>query len=311
MRVWKMWRARSAQTRCEFSSPSPCRLRNVEFSRALFSRCPRFGRIRRDDYGGGKYSRTDVDHGVGNLSFGPTRERYARLAAADRVGADRIRGGVDKRMAFAETIVMLRLTNILLPLAAFDLAVDLELPKRVTAITGPSGAGKTSLLEVIAGLRKIKSGRVELDGLDLTDLRPEKRAVGYVPQDLALFPHLSVERNIYYGGRGGSKISAVHVIQTLEIAPLLKRRVTEISGGEQQRIALARALLAEPRLLLLDEPLGSLDPDLKAKVLPYLCRVRDEFEIPMLYVTHDSAEAKAVAEATLTLIQGRVREVSV
>jgi molybdate transport system ATP-binding protein len=201
---------------------------------------------------------------------------------------------------------MLRLTNIVLPLASFDLVVDVELAKRVTAIIGPSGAGKTSLLEVIAGLRKLKSGRVELDGADLTPLRPEQRAIGYVPQDLALFPHLSVERNIYYGGHGGPKISADHVFETLEIAPLLKRSVTDISGGEQQRVALARALLSAPRLLLLDEPLGSLDPELKAKVLPYLCRVRDEFQIPMLYVTHDASEASVIAEQILTLRHGKI-----
>lgn len=201
---------------------------------------------------------------------------------------------------------MLRLTNILLPLAAFDLSIDLELPKRVTAITGPSGAGKTSLLEVIVGLRKLKSGKVELNGTDLTHLRPENRAIGYVPQDLALFPHLSVERNVCYGGHGNPQISPEHVIKTLQIEALLKRRITEISGGEQQRVALARALLSCPKLLLLDEPLGSLDPDLKSKVLPYLSRVRDEFEIPMLYVTHDSAEAAMIAQETITLEKGKV-----
>src|SRR5262249_25268517 len=144
----------------------------------------------------------------------------------------------------AQAIVMLRLTNILLPLATFELVIDVELSKRVTAITGPSGAGKTSLLEVIAGLRKLKSGKVEMDGMDLTHVRPEKRAIGYVPQDLALFPHLSVERNIYFGGHGAPQILAEHVIGTLQIEPLLKRSVTEISGGEQQRVALARALLS-------------------------------------------------------------------
>lgn len=207
-------------------------------------------------------------------------------------------------MALAQTILMLRLKNILLPLAHFDLAIDIELPKRVTAITGPSGAGKTSLLEVIAGLRKLKSGNIELDGVELTFLRPEKRGVGYVPQDLALFPHLSVEQNIYFGGHGGPKIAPGHVVETLQIESLLKRRVTEISGGEQQRVALARALLSAPRLLLLDEPLGSLDPELKAKVLPYLCRVRDEFAIPTLYVTHDSAEAQTIAEEIVRLEGG-------
>jgi molybdate transport system ATP-binding protein len=205
---------------------------------------------------------------------------------------------------------MIRLRNILLPLASFELALDLQLPHRVTAISGPSGAGKTSLLDLIAGLRRATRGSIELDGATLSDaaqkihLRPEKRAIGYVPQDLALFPHFSVEHNITYGGHGGADIGADHVIQTLEIQPLLKRRVTEISGGEQQRVALARALLSAPRLLLLDEPLGSLDPELKSKVLPYLRRVRDEFRIPMLYVTHDQSEAAEIAEETIVIERG-------
>jgi molybdate transport system ATP-binding protein len=208
---------------------------------------------------------------------------------------------------------MLRLRNILLPLASFDLSLDLELPRRVTAISGPSGAGKTSLLDLIAGLRRASQGSIELDGAILTDisrkihLPPEKRHIGYVPQDLALFPHLSVERNINYGGHGSPTIDPAHVVETLEIKPLLQRRVTEISGGEQQRVALARALLSAPRLLLLDEPLGSLDPELKSKVLPYLRRVRDEFQIPMLYVTHDQSEAAEIAEETIMIEKGRLK----
>lgn len=209
--------------------------------------------------------------------------------------------------------VMLRLTNIFLPLASFDLRfADLELSRRVTAISGASGAGKTSLLELIAGLRRPKSARIELDGEILIDtdaairLPPEKRAIGYVPQDLALFPHLNVEQNIYFGGHGGADIGESRVIDTLQIGALLKRRVTEISGGEQQRVALARALLSCPKLLLLDEPLGSLDPDLKAKALPLLCKVRDEFSIPMVYVTHDATEAAAIAEEIVTVEKGTV-----
>ena len=205
---------------------------------------------------------------------------------------------------------MLRLTNILLPLATFDLSITIEFAKRVTAITGPSGAGKTSLLEAIAGLRKLKSGVIELDGIDLTQVRPEHRGIGYVPQDLALFPHLSVEKNIYFGGHRDAKISAQHVIETLQIQPLLHRGANEISGGEQQRVALARALLSAPRLLLLDEPLGSLDPALKSKVLPYLCNVRDEFQIPMLYVTHDAGEAAMISQETISIDQGRIVEQS-
>lgn len=208
---------------------------------------------------------------------------------------------------------MLRLTDIVLPLATFELSIPhLVLSRHVTAISGPSGSGKTSLLELIAGLRKPKNGAIML--LDRTlrdpergiDLRPQQRAIGYVPQDLALFPHLSVEKNIYYGGHGGPDIGAEKVFEALQIEPLLKRRVTEISGGEQQRVALARALLSAPKLLLLDEPLGSLDPELKAKVLPYLCRVRDEFEIPMLYVTHDQNEAAHIAQELILIERGRV-----
>jgi len=131
-----------------------------------------------------------------------------------------------------------------------------------------------------------------------------------VPQDLALFPHLSVERNLLYGVKGTRThdilFSYEHVTQVLEIQPLLNRRVTNLSGGEKQRVVLARALLASPQLLLLDEPLASLDTVLKSKIIPYLARIRDEFHIPMLYVTHDWDEAQALCAEALIMERGEI-----
>jgi len=200
----------------------------------------------------------------------------------------------------------LLLKNISLPLADFALEVDVEMHRQVTAVFGPSGAGKTSLLDLIAGLRTARSAFIQLDGHTLTDtvkktsVPTHQRGIGYVPQDLALFPHLSVRWNLLYGCKpGGVKdpsFSLDHVAEVLEIQPLISRGVTELSGGEKQRVALARALLASPRLLLLDEPLANLDAPLKAKIIPYLARVRDEFRVPMLCVTHDRFEALALVD---------------
>jgi molybdate transport system ATP-binding protein len=136
-----------------------------------------------------------------------------------------------------------------------------------------------------------------------------QRHIGYVPQDLALFPHLSVRRNLLYGykpGRDSSPLFAyTHIAQVLEIETIAERTVDNLSGGEKQRVALARALLASPELLLLDEPLASLDSGLKSRIIPYLRRIRDEFRLPMLYVTHDADEVKALCQEVLVLEQGR------
>ena len=195
------------------------------------------------------------------------------------------------------------LRDVLLPLAHFDLDVSVEMSARTTALYGPSGSGKTSLLEVIAGLRTPHRGDVEIHGRVVNDVPPRKRRVGYVPQDDALFPHLSVRQNVTYGG----PIDRA-VIDVLEIAHLLERDVKRLSGGERKRVALARALLSRPEVLLLDEPLSGVGAELRARVLEYLVRVRDEFPIPMIYVTHDITEAGAICEEMVVMERGRVVE---
>lgn len=207
------------------------------------------------------------------------------------------------------------LRDIRLPLGAFQLEVDVTVQGRVIALFGPSGAGKTSLLELVAGLRRAPSAFIALDDEVLTDmaagrcLPAHRRQVGYVPQDLALFPHLTVDGNLRYGWhRRPAAPGLDHVIAALEIEPLLDRRPAQISGGERQRVALGRALLAAPRVLLLDEPLASLDQPLKTRLLPYLARVRDEFRLPMIQVTHDRHEALALADQMIVLLDGKVAQ---
>ena len=208
------------------------------------------------------------------------------------------------------------LHNIRLPLAHFALEVNATLTGRVTAIFGASGAGKTTLLEIIAGLRRPTSGIVRIGETTLTDattgtfVAVEHRAVGYVPQEGALFPHLSVRKNLLYGFDSPrprpTGLTFEHVTGVLEIAPLADRVIATLSGGEKQRVALGRALLSAPRLLLLDEPLAGLDAPLRERLLPYLARVRDEFAIPMLYVTHSPDEVVALSDDVLVLSSGRI-----
>lgn len=210
----------------------------------------------------------------------------------------------------------LALQNILLPLAEFSLELDLQLQCQVTGIFGPSGAGKTSLLDLIAGLRRPLSARIALDDRVLTDTAarvftpPRLREIGYVPQDLALFPHLSVRKNLLYGQRKGGPATPLfsfeHVTQVLEIQPLIARDVGDLSGGERQRVALARALLSSPRLLLLDEPLASLDAGLKSRIIPYLQRVKEEFPLPILHVTHEEAEVLALCDEVVEISRGKL-----
>lgn len=222
----------------------------------------------------------------------------------------------------------LSLHNLRLPLDRLTLELDAELSSPITCIFGPSGAGKTSLLDVIAGLRRPASAQITLGDCLLTDTKselhvpPEYRHIGYVPQDLALFPHLTVSENVRYGlpaksgapSSSSASLSATslftleHVVDVLEIHPLLPRGVNQLSGGEKQRVALARALVTAPKLLLLDEPLSSLDARLKSRVLPFLKRIRDEFHVPMLYVSHDAAEVRELCDEVICLEEGKVTQ---
>jgi molybdate transport system ATP-binding protein len=206
--------------------------------------------------------------------------------------------------------------RVRLSLAHFALDVDLSSSARTLGVFGPSGSGKTSLVEALAGWRKAATGRIRLgDALLLDDasgisLPIEKRGVGYVPQDALLLPHWSVGENVRAGARGGDETADRELVErttrVLEIGHLLERPCTQLSGGERQRVALARALVSRPRILLLDEPLGSLDVPLRRRILPYLIRVRDEFALPTVFVSHDATEVQALCDEVVILERGRV-----
>jgi molybdate transport system ATP-binding protein len=210
----------------------------------------------------------------------------------------------------------LRLHQVRLPLTNFTLEIDALFDRPITGIFGPSGSGKTSLLDLVAGLRRPTAGTLQLGKEVLFDagasllLPPRRRRIGYVPQDLALFPHLSVRANLIYGHRSSAFESDLftlpHVADVMQIAPLLDRGVTHLSGGEQQRVAFARAVLSSPRLILLDEPMSSLDSRLKRRLIPFLLRIRDEFRIPLIYVTHDAHELAALCDEVVVLENGRL-----
>jgi molybdate transport system ATP-binding protein len=201
-------------------------------------------------------------------------------------------------------------------LGDFTVAARFETESGVTALFGPSGAGKSSLVNMIAGLvapdrgRIMYRGKVLFDAAGKVNVPPHRRQFGYVFQDGRLFPHLTVRRNLDYGrrmyGLKRDRAETERIIAMLDIGHLADRRPGKLSGGERQRVAIGRALLMRPRLLLLDEPLASLDAARKAEIMPYLERLRDEAGVPMIYVSHHAAEARRLATTVVRVEAGRV-----
>jgi ABC-type sulfate/molybdate transport systems ATPase subunit len=190
-----------------------------------------------------------------------------------------------------------------LPLRGFELSLALDV-ERTVALGGPSGAGKSSVLRVAAGLVRPSRGHVHFDGEDWTPLPPERRSVGLVFQDYALFPHLDVRRNVAYAGDPDG------LLERLRIAHLARARPAELSGGERQRVALARALARRPKVLLLDEPLAALDAHTKAEVRHELAELLRDLQLPTLLVTHDYEDAAALADEVGVLVDGRLRQLA-
>lgn len=201
-------------------------------------------------------------------------------------------------------------------LTGFTLDVAFDAPAGLTVLFGASGSGKTSVIDAVAGLNRGATGRISVQGQVLMDsaaglhLPTHRRQLGYIFQDARLFPHMSVARNLTYGtlvtGSRPDPARFDQVIDMLGIAPLLSRRPARLSGGETQRVAIGRALLARPRLILADEPLAALDDPRKAEILPYFERLRDESDVPILYVTHSASEVARLATTVVALEAGRV-----
>jgi molybdate transport system ATP-binding protein len=203
-------------------------------------------------------------------------------------------------------------------LGEFEIKVAFESTGSVTALFGSSGSGKTSIVNMVAGLIKPDRGRIALDDTVLFDsatrmnVPMHRRRVGYVFQEGRLFPHLSVAANLDYGRRMSrlppDEAGQRRIVDLLDIGHLLDRRPGRLSGGERQRVAVGRALLMRPRLLILDEPLASLDAARKREILPYLVRLRDEAHMPMVYVSHQAGELRRIATTVVRLDGGRVMQ---
>jgi molybdate transport system ATP-binding protein len=211
---------------------------------------------------------------------------------------------------------MMLVVDVEKQLGSVQIAVRFATNGSATALFGPSGAGKTSVVNMIAGLLKPDRGRIALgdtvlfDSAARIDVPAHRRRIGYVFQEGRLFPHMTVAQNLDYGrrmsGLPADDAERERIVELLNIGALLTRRPGHLSGGERQRVAFGRALLMKPRLLLLDEPLASLDRARKLEILPYLARLRDESQVPMIYVSHQAGEIQRLCSQVVRIEDGRV-----
>jgi molybdate transport system ATP-binding protein len=191
-------------------------------------------------------------------------------------------------------------------LGQFNLDLNLEVGNGITAIIGPSGAGKTSLLNLIAGLIPADNAKIIIDGIDISHLPTHQRGMGYVFQDALLFPHMNVEKNILYGAKENTQEKFDEVIELFDIKQLLKRAPHNLSGGEARRVAIARALVSQPKVLLLDEPLSGIDPSRRQSFFPYLERLRATAKMPVFYVSHQMDEIMRLADNVVVMDKGKI-----
>src|SRR5450631_2091417 len=282
-------------------------------------------RVRRDDHLCLEYSRADPDNRNGNLfllaSSWRRRERHALDRRIDRHFARRASRVGNRAAAGRETACgfwMIEI-DVALKVGTFNLDVAFQNDGGITALFGHSGSGKSLTLNLIAGLMRPDRGTITLDGRILADMErgvfvaPHRRRIGVVFQDSHLFPHLTVRQNLRFGRWfAPPRERAVDfdaVVETLAIANLLPRHPANLSGGERQRVAIGRALLCGPKLLLFDEPLAALDMERKLEILPLIERLRSEFAVPIVYVSHAIEEVARLANLVVVLDAGRVKAI--
>src|SRR6056297_903124 len=282
--------------------------------------CQGDGRIRRNDHVRLEHPRRDPHSAIGDIRVpASARRRDLGDAAGSGVGSGGDGCAADVRMAGAQgrekdVGLMTLSVDIRHFFGDFTLDVRFEAPPGLTVLFGRSGSGKSTVINAVAGLLAPDEGLITVEGETLLDrargidLAPHRRGLGYIFQEGRLFPHMTVRQNLLFSRwfRKGTRSDFSDVVEMLGIGALLDRRPGALSGGEKQRVAIGRALLGDPRIILADEPLAALDEPRKAEILPYFERLRDEISVPILYVSHSATEVARLATTVVTLENGRV-----